>query len=347
MDIVTCLHYNFAEVRSKMPVESASCALCTDCVTPPQALFASTMSSTTRRVVKHNDLVKARSNLSKIEHRVIAMLIAQLDRDDESFDLQRIHIRDIIEKSGSSSQDLYSRGKEICERLLNQKIQIQAEENGRRVYEGYNALDKIRYVEGDGYIEARFNDSMKPFLLELKRRFTIYQLEAFMQLGSRYSMRIYELLKMREDLRWLRMPIEHLRGLLSCEDKYSRFGDFRRRVIERAQSEVNGTTDIAFRYKVEREGQSPVRINFLIEPQEEAGSEIEAVRPEPHDGPQEVGVKTEEKAGEKIQFNRYAMVLSGLTQEELSELKGGECSPPLRSCSGGSRASPDCVPDSG
>jgi len=297
------------------------------------------MSSTTRRVVKHNDLVRARSNLSKIEHRVIAMLIAQLDRDDESFDLQRIHIRDIIEKSGSSSQDLYSRGKEICQRLLNQKIQIQTEENGRRVYEGYNALDKIRYVEGDGYIEARFNDSMKPFLLELKRRFTIYQLEAFMQLGSRYSMRIYELLKMREGLRWLRMPVEQLRELLSCEDKYSRFGDFRRRVIERAQSEVNSTTDISFTYKVEREGQSPVRINFMIEPQGEADPDIEIVKSASKEGPQEVGVKAEEEVNEEIQFNIYAMVLSELTQEELSDLDEGEIRQAIRTGSENVKAS--------
>lgn len=258
------------------------------------------------------------------------MLIAQLDRDDESFDLQRIHIRDIIEKSGSSSQDLYSRGKEICQRLLNQKIQIQTEENGRRVYEGYNALDKIRYVEGDGYIEARFNDSMKPFLLELKRRFTIYQLEAFMQLGSRYSMRIYELLKMREGLRWLRMPVEQLRELLSCEDKYSRFGDFRRRVIERAQSEVNSTTDISFTYKVEREGQSPVRINFMIEPQGEADLDIEIVKSASKEGPQEVGVKAEKEVNEEIQFNTYAMVLSELTQEELSDLDEEEIRQAIR-----------------
>ena len=283
------------------------------------------MSSKTQRVVKHNDLVKARSNLSKIEHRVIAMLIAQLDREDESFDLQRIHIRDIIEKSGSSSQDLYSRGKEICQRLLNQQIHIQTEEDdGQRVYEGYNALDKIRYAEGDGYIEARFNDSMKPFLLELKRRFTIYQLEAFMQLGSRYSMRVYELLKMREDLRWLRMRVENLRKLLSCEDKYSRFGDFRRRVIERAQSEINETTDISFTYKVEREGQSPVRVNFMIEPESEARPEIEPVRPEPDEGPQEVGVSADESGSEEIQFNLYAMILSELSQGRLSELSEEE-----------------------
>ena len=279
-----------------------------------------------RRVVKHNDFVKARSNLSKIEHRVIAMLIAQLDREDEAFELQRIRISDLIDKSNSSSQDLYNRGKEICQQLLNQQIHIQKEEDGRRVYEGYNALDKIRYVEGDGYIEARFNDSMKPFLLRLKRRFTIYQLEAFMRLQSRYSMRIYELLKMREDLRWLRMPVEELREVLFCEDKYSRFGDFRRRVIERAQSEINEITDINFTYKVEREGQSPVRVNFMIDPNEETSSEMSRVRPDSNDGPKEIGIETENGSEEEksqdgeIRFNLYAMVLSELKQEELSEI---------------------------
>lgn len=282
------------------------------------------MSCTPRQVVKHNDLVKARSNLSKVEHRVIAMLIAQLDRDDESFGLQRIRIRDIIEKSKSSSQDLYSRGKEICQRLLNQQIHIQTEEDGKRVYEGYNALDKIRYVEGDGCIEARFNDSMKPFLLELKRRFTIYQLEAFMQLGSRYSMRIYELLKMREDLRWLRIPVQQLRELLSCEDKYSRFGDFRRRVVDRAQSEIEESTDVSFTYKVEREGQSPVRINFMIAPEDKSTSEIRPVEATQNEGPQDIGIEAggpeNGEGSDDIQFNPYAMVLSELTQEELSAL---------------------------
>lgn len=279
-----------------------------------------------QRVVKHNDLVQARSNLSKIEHRVIAMLIAQLDREDEAFQLQRIRISDLIDKSDSSSQDLYNRGKEICKQLLNQQIHIQTEEDGKRVYEGYNALDKIRYVEGDGYIEARFNDSMKPFLLRLKRRFTIYQLEAFMRLQSRYSMRIYELLKMREDLRWLRMPVEKLREVLFCEDKYSRFGDFRRRVIERAQSEINEITDISFTYKVEREGQSPVRVNFMIDPDEEKSPEMSRVQSDSNDGPKEIGIEAEDESSEggnqdeEIRFNLYAMVLSELTQEELSEI---------------------------
>lgn len=139
-------------------------------------------------------------------------------------------------------------------------------------------------------------------------------------------MRIYELLKMREDLRWLRMPVEELREVLFCEDKYSRFGDFRRRVIERAQSEINEITDINFTYKVEREGQSPVRVNFMIDPNEETSSEMSRVRPDSNDGPKEIGIETENGSEEEksqdgeIRFNLYAMVLSELKQEELSEI---------------------------
>jgi plasmid replication initiation protein len=280
------------------------------------------MPSKPKRVVKHNDLIKARSNMSKIEHRVLAMLIADLSRDDERFKTQRIHIRDLIERSGSSSQDLYDRGKEICERLLDQKVQIQTEQDGRRVYEGYNCLDKCRYVEGSGYIEARFNDSMKPFLLQLKEKFTIYQLENFMRLGSRYSMRIYELLKWMEDLVWLRIRVEELREILSCEDKYSRFGDFRRRVIERAQSEINDITDISFNYKVEREGQTPVRINFMIHRQDESPKPVTVVQKD-SERARRLGVETNGQTSD-IRFNRYAMVLSELSQTELSELEEDE-----------------------
>jgi plasmid replication initiation protein len=293
------------------------------------------MSAKPKRVVKHNDLIKARSNMTKVEHRVLAMLIADLSRDDKRFEIQRIHIRDLIERSGSTSQDLYDRGKEICERLLDQKVQIQTKQNGRRVYEGYNCLDKCRYVEGSGYIEARFNDSMKPFLLQLKEKFTIYQLEGFMRLGSRYSMRIYELLKWMEDLVWLRIRVDELREILSCEEKYARFGDFRRRVIERAQSEINEITDISFTYKVEREGQSPVRVNFMIRSGDDRPEPIPVTNAD-QERSDSIGVKASSNEGEEIRFNRYAMVLSELTQAELSALEEEEIRSALEE--GGKRA---------
>jgi hypothetical protein len=141
------------------------------------------------------------------------------------------------------------------------------------VYQGYNCLSTCRYVEGSGYIEAKFNDDMKPFLLQLKRQFTMYRLQNFMQLSSQHSMRVYELIKMREGLRYLCVSVEELREVLCCEHTYDRFSDFKRYVLERARTEIADTCDIYFTYKVERDGRTPVRVHLLIHQRENRESE--------------------------------------------------------------------------
>ncbi len=216
-------------------------------------------------VVKANQLIRGRINWTKLEHRVVAMLVAQLKKEDKSFEMQRVHISDLMDMAQVSSRDIYDRAEEVCRKLLNQKVHVRTStDDGRRVYQGYNCLSTCRYVEGSGYIEAKFNDDMKPFLLQLKRQFTMYRLQNFMRLSSQHSMRMYELIKMREGLRHLCLSVEELREVLCCEHTYDRFSDFKRYVLERARTEIADTCDIYFTYKVERDGRTPVRVRLLI-----------------------------------------------------------------------------------
>jgi len=274
-------------------------------------------------VVKSNQLVQARINWTKLEHRVVAMLIAQLKKGDEAFDVQKVYVRDIIEKSGSSSEDLFARAEEICQKLLNQTIHVRMQTaDGRRIYRGYNCMSMCEFVEGSGYIRAKFNDDMRPFLLQLKERFTMYRLQNFMRLSSQYSMRIYELLKMREGLRFLRVGVEELREMLACEHTYERFSDFKRRVLEPARKELRETCDTYFTYTVEREGRTPVRVNFAIK-HHKFDNKPETLRPpEPH----EIEDRTEDAApdrrnGGPPKINVYAMVVDEMTQDELDAHK--------------------------
>jgi plasmid replication initiation protein len=280
------------------------------------------------RVVKSNRLVQSKMNWTKLEHRVVAMLIAQLEKDDKEFEEQRVYIKDIADLSGRNGKSLYDQAEEICQKLLDQKIHIRTQtDDGRRRYKGYNCMSSCEYVEGSGYIEAKFNDDMQPFLLQLKRRFTQYNLKCFMQLSSQHSMRIYELLKMREGIKYLRLGIEELREVLSCEHSYERFADFKRWVLERARGELWDKTDIYFNYQVEREGQTPVRINFVIkendsEKEKEGGSKNEDANETLIQSGQngergDIGVEGKADEGETPTFNVFAMVLDEMTQEEL------------------------------
>lgn len=200
---------------------------------------------------------------------MVGALISQLDRDDEEFGYQKLHIKDLLEESGINDQALYHRAEKICGSLLEKKLEIKREEDGKRVYDGISLMTRCRYKEGDGYIEAKFNEEMKPFLLQLKRRFTMYKAGHFLPLRSTYSMRIYELLKMREGISILRISVDELRDILGVEDSYSSFSQLKYHVINKAQEEIGEKTDIYFTYDVEREGRSAKRVKFFIHQSEE------------------------------------------------------------------------------
>jgi len=297
-------------------------------------------------VVKANQLIRGRINWTKLEHRVVAMLVAQLKREDDAFEMQRVHISDLMDLSGTSSRDIYNRAEEVCRKLLNQKVHVRTRtDDGRRMYQGYNCLSTCRYVEGSGYIEAKFNDDMKPFLLQLKRQFTMYRLQNFMQLGSQHSMRMYELIKMREGLRHLCVSVEELREVLCCEHTYKRFSDFRRHVLERARTEIKDTCDAYYTYMVERDGRTPVRVRFLIHRHEEGGAPPPVQREENSSGGDRLREADRDPAGNGAaasasggapapstpspsqllqkaegRYNLYVSVLTRLPQETLSDL---------------------------
>jgi hypothetical protein len=84
----------------------------------------------------------------------------------------------------------------------------------------------------------------------------MYRLKQDIQLESMYPMHIYKLAMMRADISHYRIETDELRAILSCEDKYARFADFKWRTLEMARSEINEKTDISFEYKIERKGRT-------------------------------------------------------------------------------------------
>lgn len=215
-------------------------------------------------VVKANDLIRARANWTALEHRIFAMMVAQIEKSQTEFQPQKIYVKDLKELTATKSENMYGRLLEVCDRLPMSVIGIRDTVNGKRRYRSVSPISKCEYVEGQGYILAKFNDDLQDLLLQLTGNFTMYRLKQYMQLESMYSMRIYELAMMRADISHYRIETDELRAILSCEDKYARFADFKRRTLEMARSEINEKTDISFRYKIERKGRTPTHVHFYI-----------------------------------------------------------------------------------
>jgi plasmid replication initiation protein len=287
-------------------------------------------------VAKANDLVRARHSLSTVEQRIFATMVANLERGEDEFDVQEVSLGRVCDLSETDKSNVYRKADQIADNLLDRSVEVQTEtEDGTREFTKYNCFSLCRHREGSGTIEAKFNDDMRPYLLRLKEKFTLYLISVFLRLRSKYSTQMYELLKMRQGLRRLRISVDELRRTLALENKYKRFTDLRKRVIEQARKELHEKADIYFTYKVYRKNNSPQEIDFYIHENEKV---IEEIREEAGNVPDDATGRKGMAGGDTVSKGRWqpdgensaeqstpnvdaaAIFKSNLTQEELQSL---------------------------
>ena len=91
---------------------------------------------------------------------------------------------------------------------------------------------------------------IKPILIATNERYKDFSLENFIGISSFYSKRIYELLKQYEKIGERTFTIDSLRNVLAIEEnEYQLYGNFKKRVIDKAQEDLVRCTDISFTYE--------------------------------------------------------------------------------------------------
>lgn len=286
-------------------------------------------------VAKANQLIRGRHDFTTAEQRIFVSMIAGLDRDMETFPEQEIRIKDVCSPSGVDPSNLYRRMDEITDNLLEKTVAVrQKNDQGEEMkFKKYTVFSSCEYERGSGAVKAKFNDDMAPFLLKLKKRFTLYLVTVFLRLRSRYSTQIYERLKMRQDLRRVSMSVENFRKHLSIENKYSKFSDLKRSVLEKARKELKEKADIYFTYRIHRQNNSPQSIEFFIHDNEPVIQEIlednsSVPGPVPgrksqiggsEDADREDDAETDGQA-DRPNVDAKALFLSDRTQEELQSI---------------------------
>ncbi|WP_280169434.1 replication initiation protein [Priestia megaterium] len=213
-------------------------------------------------VTKSNILIESTYKLSLQEQRILLIMASKVQPNDETLKTYRFRAKDFIEIVGNKKgTGFYSYLKEIVNGLQTKILTIK--EKGRQ--RNYNWVITSIYEENEGYITLQFHPSLKYLFLELKEKFTSYQLENVVRLNSVYSIRIYELLKQYERLRKRELTLEELRHFLAIEPtKYKQYGHFKSKVLAVAQKEINNKTDIHFEFVEVKTGRKVTSIEFII-----------------------------------------------------------------------------------
>ena len=106
----------------------------------------------------------------------------------------------------------------------------------------------------------------KPVSLLNLTQFTQYQLANILSMKSKYSPRIYEILKCNEfkKQKYIDIEIEELRKLIKADTVYPKYNDFKRYIIERTQKELKKTSDISFDFEEVKTGRKVTDLRFYI-----------------------------------------------------------------------------------
>lgn len=214
-------------------------------------------------VVKSNVLIQqTRHSLSLQEQKTILYLISKItDKDTEfqeyTFDLK--HLCDIcgIESSGQNYQNF----KNSIQTLADKSFWIR---NGNKE-SLCRWIEKAYINHGTTTITIRLDNDLMPFLLELREQYTMYELGYVLVMKSKYSIRIYELLKSYAYKKQLRISIEDLKRFLCITDKYKVYKDFRQYVIDVAIKDINECSDLNITYKPIRTAHKITELLFDIQ----------------------------------------------------------------------------------
>ena len=226
-------------------------------------------------VVKSNELIqKSRFSLSALEQKIILYIISKIKPEDSELKEYCFDMREMCRVCGISySRKNYQNFKDSIKELRDKSFWI---ETPRKIY----TVSWIERVEIDKYqttVSVKLDDRLLPYLINLRECFTTYELSYTLLMKSKYSIRIYELLKSYVELGTFYISIKDLKELLQCNG-YSEYKEFRRNVIEKAITEVNEFTDLQIEYKQIRENRLVVALLFTIKRKDDTDLVIQRVR---------------------------------------------------------------------
>lgn len=197
-----------------------------------------------------NVLTNARYEMTEAEKNILYMVVASVRAEDSPTKMYQVSVKEMAQVCGSKELMLEAY-KQATEKLIG-RVFTTTLENGDILQASFIA--SALYKKGTGIIEIELSQKVRPYYVDLHKKFTRIQLAAAISLNSAYAKRIYELLCMYKNMpnKSFRRDLTELKKMLGIiniktgKDKYPVWTQFKRDVIDVAAREINGHTDLTF-----------------------------------------------------------------------------------------------------
>ena len=213
-------------------------------------------------VVKRNEVIRnTRYDLSVTEQKIIIYLISKIEKEDNDLKTIQFKITDYCKIVGlSNGGRIYELVKDSIQGIRNKSWWINVDGKEKL----FSWIDTATIDENTGEVKVILSESLKPYLLNIKGNFTQYQLINILVLHSKYSIRLYEILKSYLwQHKWI-VKVDEFRNILGIEDRYKDYTELKRNVIKPSIKEINKYTDLDIDFETEKKSKSIYKLIFHI-----------------------------------------------------------------------------------
>lgn len=224
------------------------------------------------QVTQANELATAAYSMSLMEKRLVLLVMSMIRKDDPHMKCYRFPAKDVLNFLGlRSNKDAYRELRKTTKNLVTRAVDIDLEGDGD--YIQFQWMSYARYISAEkseqGYaeLELQVHSMMKPFLLELREKFSSLPFAEIAQLPSYHSIRLFEILWAQSHQGQrprIYLELSELKTMLDVEKNYPNFYDFKRRVIDKAKRDLSEKTPVKFTYETKKQGRKVVGVWFVV-----------------------------------------------------------------------------------
>ena len=219
------------------------------------------------KVEKRNDLNEIRTkHMTMQQLRFFAIYLSRINARDESTRRVRFPLADFQKIMGLGRLNIANL-KAATDGLLCQIVHLPNKNGGYKSFQLFKECTVDKDPDGEWFVEIDAHDNALPMFFDFKEKYFTYDVGNVLRLGSSNQMRMYEILKQRQTLRQpVIIQLQELRELLGLDDdKYTRYQDFRVRILDKAQKELAEQTDIKFTYEPVKKGRKIAALAFNVQ----------------------------------------------------------------------------------
>lgn len=219
------------------------------------------------QVIKFNEIIEAHHDkkMTITEYRLIFTALAKLTPDMKVLDTISFTVEEFCSIFDIKKNCAYGRINKVSDDILSRVIHIERKKNnGKRNWIKFQWLTYMELKDGNIYIE--FNEKLKPYLLNQQenRGYTKYLFTNLFNIKSKYSIRLYELLKQYHIIGNRTILFEKLIKLIGYSGKNCVYKYFKRDTLLPILKEINNNTDLEIIFEEIKEDHKVIKLKFIF-----------------------------------------------------------------------------------